>query len=63
MCSSDLEQDIQLWNGFMSKRGWREEDPEVTETLKRFKGASGLADRDDIQTFFDYFEVDENRKP
>lgn len=57
------EQDIQLWNSFMTKRGWREEDPEVMETLKRFKGASGFDDRDDIQTFFDYFEVDEKRKP
>ena len=56
------EQDLQLWNSFMLKRGWREEDPEVTATLKRFKITSGLEHRDDIQTFFDFFEVDEKRR-
>lgn len=57
------EQDIQLWNGFMTKRGWREDDLEVMETLQEFKSASGFSARDDIQTFFDYFDVDEKRRP
>lgn len=53
--------DIELWNGFMKKRGSREDDPELTKLLQTFKQQSGLADRDDIQTFFEYFEADEGR--
>lgn len=55
------EDEIVLWNGFMTKRGWRDEA--ATEALQEFKAAGNLADRDDIQTFFDFFEVDEGRKP
>jgi len=53
--------DILIWNDFMTKRGARESDPAVTELLEKFKAESGLSDRDDIQTFFDYFEADEGR--
>ena len=56
------EEQILVWNSFMRKRGWRDEDG-GSATLKRNKEASGLADRDDIQTTFDYFEVDEHRRP
>lgn len=53
--------DILIWNDFMTKRGAHESDPSVTELLEKFKAESGLSDRDDIQTFFDYFEADEGR--
>ncbi len=53
--------DILIWNDFMTKRGCHEADTAVTELLEKFKRESGLSDRDDIQTFFDYFEADEGR--
>lgn len=52
--------EIMYWNSFMIKRGWR--DP-ATEGLEARKRSSGLADRDDIQTFFDQIDVDEGRTP
>ena len=51
------------WNKFMLKRGWRDEDDGSTQELLRYKASSGLSDRNDILTFFDYYEVDEGRKP
>jgi len=53
------ELDIMIWNDFAAKRGWRDS---VSELLEKFKAKSGLADRTDIQTFFEYWEVDEGRK-
>ncbi len=55
--------DVEAWNDFMVQRGARDADPKVGEMLAGFKRDSGLADRDDILTFFDFFEVDEKRKP
>jgi len=55
------EQDILIWNSFASKRGWRDDDG-ASEYLKKIKADCGLANRDDIQTFFELFEVDEKRK-
>lgn len=49
-----------IWNDFASKRGWLDS---VSGLLEKFKSASGLAERKDIQTFFEYWEVDEGRKP
>jgi hypothetical protein len=54
------EIDLLVYNGFSTKRGLRDE---VSAELEQFKAASGLADRTEIQTFFDYFEVDEQRRP
>ena len=51
---------IYVWNEFMRKRGWKDEG---TEMLERRKRESGLANRDDIQTMFDYIDVDEGRLP
>lgn len=51
---------ILIWNDFASKRGWRDSG---TEILEKFKAESGLASRNDIQTLFEYWEVDEGRKP
>jgi hypothetical protein len=47
-----------VWNKFMLKRGWRDEDDGSTWELELYKAASGLADRKDILTFFDYYEVE-----
>ena len=54
------EEDVTVWNGFVSKRGWNDA---ATEALEYYKRQSGLADRTDIQTVFDYYEVDEGRRP
>jgi len=57
------EDQILVWNKFWLKRGWRDEDDGSSQDLERNKASSGLAHRTDILTFFDYFEVDEGRKP
>jgi len=49
-----------IWNDFSSKRGWRDSGSEI---LAKFKAESGLGQRDDLQTLFEYWEVDEGRKP
>jgi hypothetical protein len=54
------EVDILIWNDFAAKRGWKDS---VSELLEKFKAESGLVGRTDIQTFFEYWEVDEGRKP
>jgi hypothetical protein len=51
---------ILIWNDFASKRGWRDSGSEI---LEKFKAESGLASRTDIQTLFEYWEVDEGRAP
>lgn len=55
----DAEQ-IEIWNGFMQKRGWRDS---ASVGLEEQKLAAGLADRADIQTFFDLMDVEEGRDP
>ena len=54
------EEDIEVWNSFILKRGWRDNG---SEELAATKKREGLADRDDIQTFVDYHDVDEGRTP
>ncbi len=53
------EHTILIWNDFAAKRGWRDS---ASELLVKFKAESGLSGRDDIQTLFEYWEVDEGRK-
>jgi Domain of unknown function (DUF5069) len=50
------DEEILVWNGFMSKRGWRDE---ASESLAEEKKKHGFAHRDDIQTFFDFHRADE----
>jgi hypothetical protein len=50
------EEDILVWNAFMTKRGWRDE---ASEMLKKEKDKRGFGNRDDIQTFFDFHKADE----
>ena len=52
------DEQIEIWNAFMSKRGW---DDEVAEILARRKKESGLESRNDIQTMFQYIDADEGR--
>jgi len=51
--------DLFIWNLFAKKLGWN--DP-ASDHLRRFKRKSGLAEREDIVTMFDYFEADEGRE-
>lgn len=52
------EEEIEIWNGFMTKRGWRDDASPIL--LKR-KAEGGFADRDDIQTMFNFLDADEGR--
>ena len=54
------EEEIEIWNEFMRKCGWNDD---VTEVVERRKKESGFADRDDIQTMFNYIDADEGREP
>lgn len=55
----DAEQ-IEIWNGFMNKRGWRDA---ASNGLQKQKEEAGLGNRDDIVVFFDLMDVEEGRKP
>jgi Domain of unknown function (DUF5069) len=52
------EEEILIWNAFMTKRGWRDDN---TEELNKYKAGSGFSNRNEIQTLFDYYEFDEGR--
>ena len=54
------EVDLLVWNQFVSKLGWNDF---ASPRLELAKTQSGLADRDDIVTMTQYFDVDEGRKP
>lgn len=53
----DAEQ-IEVWNAFLTKRGWRDSG---SAGLVRNKEESGLAHRDDLLTYFDVMDVEEGR--
>lgn len=52
------EEQTEVWNGFMLKRGWNDD---VAETLVRRKKEGGFEKREDIRTMFDYIDADEGR--
>ena len=52
------EDDIYVWNEFMRKRGWNDE---LAETLARRKRESGMTERSEIRTMFEYIDADEAR--
>lgn len=56
------EVDQLVFNDFTRKRGWNDDDPAVGEMLAKHKVEAGLAERDDIRTFFEFFEVAEGRR-
>ncbi len=54
------EQEIEVWNGFMTKRGWNDD---ITPMLRRRLKEGGFEDRTDIETMFEYIDLDEGRDP
>lgn len=54
------EEQIEIWNAFILKRGWRDAG---SEELVASKKQAGFADRDDIQTWIDLHDAEEGRKP
>ncbi len=51
-------EDIENWNEFLRQCGWNDS---ITPTLERRKKESGLQDRADIETMFQFIDVDEGR--
>jgi len=52
------EEEMEVWNAFMSKRGWNDE---ASPMLQKRLIDNGFAGRTDIATFFDYLDADERR--
>ena len=50
--------DRAVWNGYLSKRGWRDD---LADRLVFRKKEAGWDGRTEIQTFFDYIDADEGR--
>jgi carbohydrate kinase (thermoresistant glucokinase family) len=53
------DEDCEIWNGFMIKRGWRDAG---TARLRQRIAEYSLQDKP-IETFFDFIEYDEGRDP
>jgi gluconokinase len=53
------DEECEIWNGFMTKRGWRDAG---AETLKKRIAESQLESKP-IMTMFDYLDFDEGRDP
>lgn len=51
---------IEIFNGFMTKRGWRDA---ASNGLEEQKAEAGLGHRADIVTFFDLMDTEEGRAP
>ena len=56
---SHTEEEVIIWSGYMTKCGWRDN---MTEALQSRLKAISKEDRADIQTFFEYLDLDEGRK-
>jgi hypothetical protein len=54
------DEQILIWNAFMTKRGWRDQG---SGELQAEKEKAGWGGRDDIQTWMDLQDVDEGRPP
>ena len=52
------EEDMENWNEFMRKCGWKDS---ITPTLEWRKEQSGLKGRADIETMFQFIDADEGR--
>jgi hypothetical protein len=53
------DEECEIWNGFMMKRGWRDG---AAETLAKRIRESGLESKT-VLTMFDYIDYDEGRDP
>ena len=54
------EEEIAIWNAFLLKRGWRDE---ASADLLAAKERASWGNRDDIQTWVDLHDVEEDRNP
>jgi len=54
------QEEIEIWNAFISKRGWRDGG---SADLQAAKERLGWADRGDIQTWVDLHDAEEGRAP
>ena len=54
------DEELECWNTFMRKVGWNDD---VTPTLQRRLKEGGFENRTDVQTIFDYIDLDEGRDP
>jgi gluconokinase len=54
------DEQCDIWNMFMVKRGWRDE---AHERLQMRIREGGFLGRKDIETFFDFIDADEGRDP
>lgn len=52
------EEEIEIWNEFMRKRGWNDSG---SARLAERKTEGSFTGRDDIQTMFQYIDADEGR--
>jgi hypothetical protein len=52
------EEEIEIFNSYLRKRGWRDD---ASARLMQRKKEYGISDRDDVQTFFDLIDIDEGR--
>jgi gluconokinase len=54
------EEEIEIWNAFLAKRGWRDGG---SADLEAAKERAGWTAREDIQTWMDLHDAEEGRKP
>jgi gluconokinase len=54
------EEEIEIWNAFIAKRGWRDAGSAELEAAKK---ELGWSDRSDIQTWVDLHDAEEGRVP
>ena len=52
------EEQIEVWNAFLTKRGWRDNG---SPGLIKAKAEAGLEHRDDLLTYFDVIDAEEGR--
>ena len=53
------DEEIEVWNGFMTKRGWRDAG---TQRLNERLAEIGL-EPGSVQTMFEFIDLDEGRRP
>ena len=53
-------EEIEIWNAFILKRGWRDAG---SEDLQAAKERNGWGNRQDIQTWVDLHDAEEGREP
>ena len=52
------EEEVEIWNEFMRKRGWNDE---ASVRLQERLAEGGFQSRTDVHTLFDYIDLDEGR--